>query len=143
MQTDFETTSEMMGGVSIQQVKPVAQKTASTTQHKSGVSYVSRPPRPHNYDTVDSEAHTLPNGKNSFKGKKTERRPTSSFVTAGNAATKKRINQNVVGLKDLLFKGGDFVSNGGSSNGNGGLKKQRLKSSQGRGVNLELPINNI
>ena len=73
---DGDNMSEFMGGVSIQQVKPISQKN----------QYASRPPKP-GHETIGNEP-----GSSIFtkgKGKKTERRPTSSFI---NNAAKKRLN---------------------------------------------------
>ena len=97
-----------MSGVNIAQVKPIAQKG----------QYMPKPPR-HNNTYDDEHNQTIPkaNGNRSKK-------PTS---------TRRRIAQNVVGLKDLLFKGEDV---------NMPKKKHKSRAGSSR-VNLQLPIGNI
>mmetsp|Transcript_22714 Transcript_22714/g.28106 ORF Transcript_22714/g.28106 Transcript_22714/m.28106 type:complete len:101 (+) Transcript_22714:1610-1912(+) len=70
------------------------------------------------------------------RSKNERNRPTTTI----NSNTKKRITSNMVGLKDLLFRGQDFVS--ASSSQKGGAKKSAT-TNRANSNGYQFPINNI
>lgn len=119
-----DNMSEFMSGVSIAQIRPVAQR----SQHGGPV----KPPRPltNNFEGSESNQHLTKRYNNK------KHRPTSCYQN--NGGTRKRIAQNVVGLKDLLWKGGISDENSAEV-----VKKAKKRSGSSSRVNLQFPIGNI